>query len=31
MGGTFYIFRNGSLKRKDNNIVIITPEGDEKT
>ncbi len=30
MGETFYIFRNGDLRRKDNNIVITTTEGDEK-
>lgn len=30
MGETFYIFKNGDLKRKDNNIVIITPEGEKK-
>lgn len=30
MGETFYIFRDGSLSRKDNNIVIKTPDGDRK-
>ncbi|AFS77698.1 CRISPR-associated endonuclease Cas1 [Gottschalkia acidurici 9a] len=30
MGETFYIFRDGNLSRKDNNIVIRTPEGDKK-
>ncbi|NMB09287.1 MAG: type I-B CRISPR-associated endonuclease Cas1 [Tissierellia bacterium] len=30
MGETFYIFRDGDLRRKDNNIVITTPEGDKK-
>lgn len=30
MGETFYIFRNGDLRRKDNNIVIKTPEGEKK-
>lgn len=30
MGETFYIFRDGDLRRKDNNIVIKTPDGDEK-
>lgn len=30
MGETFYIFRDGDLKRKDNSIVITTIEGEEK-
>lgn len=30
MGETFYIFRNGDLKRKDNNVVVKTIEGDKK-
>lgn len=30
MGETFYIFRDGDLRRKDNNIIITTPEGDKK-
>ncbi len=30
MGETFYIFRDGNISRKDNNIVITTPEGDKK-
>ena len=30
MGETFYIFRDGDLSRKDNNIVVKTPEGDKK-
>lgn len=30
MGETFYIFKDGDLKRKDNNIVITTLEGDKK-
>lgn len=30
MGETFYIFRDGDLKRKDNNIIITTIEGDKK-
>lgn len=30
MGETFYIFRDGDLRRKDNNIVITTLEGRKK-
>lgn len=30
MGETFYIFKNGDLKRKDNNVVIKTLEGQKK-
>ncbi len=30
MGETFYIFKNGELKRKDDNIVITTVEGEKK-
>ncbi|MCT4595723.1 MAG: type I-B CRISPR-associated endonuclease Cas1b [Anaeromicrobium sp.] len=30
MGETFYIFKDGDLRRKDNNIVIKTPEGQKK-
>ena len=30
MGETFYIFKDGDLKRKDNNIVMKTLEGDKK-
>lgn len=30
MGETFYIFKNGDLKRKDNSIIIKTPDGDTK-
>ncbi|MCR1900185.1 type I-B CRISPR-associated endonuclease Cas1b [Irregularibacter muris] len=30
MGETFYIFRDGDLKRKDNNIIVKTAEGDKK-
>lgn len=30
MGETFYIFRDGDLRRKDNNIIIKTPEGHKK-
>ena len=30
MGETFYIFKDGDLSRKDNNIVVKTPEGDKK-
>lgn len=30
MSETFYIFRDGDLSRKDNNIVIRTPNGDKK-
>lgn len=30
MGETFYIFRDGDLKRKDNNIIIRTPGGEKK-
>lgn len=30
MGETFYIFKNGDLKRKDNNIVVKTIEGAKK-
>ena len=30
MGGTFYIFRDGDLRRKDNNIIITTPGGEKK-
>ncbi|AKL95669.1 CRISPR-associated endonuclease Cas1 [Clostridium aceticum] len=30
MGETFYIFKDGDLKRKDNNIIITTLEGEKK-
>ncbi len=30
MGETFYIFKDGDLRRKDNNVVIIDFEGNEK-
>ena len=30
MGGTFYIFKSGNLKRKDNNIVIQSLDGQRK-
>ncbi|WIV11665.1 type I-B CRISPR-associated endonuclease Cas1b [Proteiniborus sp. MB09-C3] len=30
MGETFYIFKDGDLKRKDNSIVITSLEGDKK-
>lgn len=30
MGETFYIFKNGDLKRKDNNIVIKSSDGQSK-
>ncbi|NBI06179.1 type I-B CRISPR-associated endonuclease Cas1b [Senegalia massiliensis] len=30
MGETFYIFNNGRLKRKDNNIIVTTPDGRSK-
>src|SRR5690554_4442607 len=30
MGETFYIFKDGNLKRKDNNIIMKTAEGDKK-
>lgn len=30
MGETFYIFRDGDLRRKDNNIIITTLEGNSK-
>lgn len=30
MGETFYIFKNGEIKRKDNSIIITTPEGEKK-
>lgn len=30
MGETFYIFNNGRLKRKDNNIIATTPDGRSK-
>ncbi len=30
MGETFYIFKDGDLKRKDNSIVITSQEGDSK-
>ncbi|WP_459195788.1 type I-B CRISPR-associated endonuclease Cas1b [Wukongibacter baidiensis] len=30
MGETFYIFKDGDLRRKDNNIIVKTVEGDKK-
>lgn len=30
MGEIFYIFNNGRLKRKDNNIIVTTPDGRSK-
>lgn len=30
MGETFYIFKDGDIKRKDNNVVIKTPDGLKK-
>lgn len=30
MGETFYIFRDGDLRRKDNNVIVRTLEGDSK-
>lgn len=30
MGETFYILRDGDLRRKDNNVIISTPGGDSK-
>lgn len=30
MGETFYIFKDGDIKRKDDNIVVVTPEGEKK-
>ncbi|MTI48947.1 MAG: type I-B CRISPR-associated endonuclease Cas1 [Firmicutes bacterium] len=30
MGETFYIFQNGQLKRKDNSIIVTTPDGRKK-
>lgn len=30
MGESFYILKNGEIKRKDNNIVIVTSEGDKR-
>ena len=30
MGETFYILNGGDLRRKDNNIIMKNPEGDEK-
>jgi len=30
MGETFYIFKDGSLKRTDNNVEFITSEGEKK-
>ncbi|MGF7057696.1 type I-B CRISPR-associated endonuclease Cas1b [Brassicibacter mesophilus] len=30
MGETFYIFKDGDLRRKDNNIIAKTKEGDKK-
>lgn len=30
MGETVYIFKNGEIKRKDNSIIIRTPEGETK-
>ena len=30
MGETFYIFADGDLKRKDNNVIITNSEGDSK-
>ncbi|MFA5524647.1 MAG: type I-B CRISPR-associated endonuclease Cas1b [Tissierellales bacterium] len=30
MGETFYIFKDGDLRRKDNNIIMTTAEGEKK-
>lgn len=30
MGETFYIFKDGELRRKDNNIIMITSKGEKK-